>query len=465
MPWSWEDAKKHKKGLNKEQAKKWAKIANSVRKQCLSDGGKESTCDKKAIKVANSKVSSNQKSEEENSVKHSMNIPAGAMCFNEEANIDLKEPSEDGRQSFSMEAYSGKIIKGHSFWGDLAIDVSGIQFNQKRIPILEDHIWDKKLGVSNSKPSLDDNKVSFEKINLLSNDHAQEFKQNLDDGFPYQASISLRPLKVEELEEGATAEVNGYTLKGPAQVIRQSIFREASACVFGADHRTSVQSLSDSKEDIEIEKVLLKAHDDDVPAKKKTKKQFNGGNMKELLKKIQEESPELYDSVKELADKAGEVGDLKQQIQDLTQERDDLKKEKENLSEENRKNENRILALEKAESIRKEKDLKDQASAIVDQKLSDSEIPVRLHKRIKSYIDHNDFVDESDGFKIEDFSAHVDQEIESWKTDLKELESKEGTVLGLSGKETPSTRKTDEENFDDVADNLLELAGYSVEKE
>lgn len=466
MPWTWKDAKKHRKGLSKEQAQKWAKVANSVRKQCLEDGGKESVCDKKAIKVANSKVSSNQKSEEENSVKHSMNIPAGAMCFSEEANISLKEADDDGKQSFSMEAYSGKIIKGHSFWGDLAIDVSGIEFNQKRIPILEDHFWEKKLGVSNSKPSLDGNKISFDKVSLLSNDAAQEFKQNLDDGFPYQASISIRPKKIEELEEGATTEVNGYTMKGPGQVIRQSIFREASACVFGADPRTSVQSLSDSAEEIEVEKISLKAQGNEKPATKTTKKQpFNGGNMNELLKKIQEESPDLYDSVKKLSEKAGKVEELEQQIQSLTEERDKLKEEKENLSEENKKNENRIVALERAETIRKEKDLKDQSSAIIDKKLSDSELPGRLHERVKKYINHNDFVDENSDLKVEDFSSHVDEEIESWKTDLKELESKEGSVLGLSGNHSPQGREAEEQNFDDVANQLLELAGFETNKE
>lgn len=467
MPWTWEDAEKHKKGLTKEQAKKWAKIANSVRKQCIQDGGKASACDKKAIKVANSKVNDNNNKEEDNSVKHSMKVPSSAMCFSEEANINLSEPDDDGKQAFSMEAYSGKIIKGHSFWGDLAIDVSGIQFNQKRIPILEDHMWNWKLGVSNSKPSIENNRIAFDKVNLLSNEKAQEFKQNLDDGFPYQASISIRPTKVEELEEGASTEVNGYTMKGPGKVIRQSIFREASACVFGADHRTSVSSLSDTDEDVEVEKVSLKAPGESTTERKKIKKTDNGGiyMYDELLKKVQEENPDLYDTIKELADKGAKLADLEQQVKDLAQERDNLKKEKEDLSEVNKENQDRIAKLEKAETIRKEKDLKDQASAIVDQKLNDSELPARLHKRIKGYIDHNDFVDENDGFKEEDFSAHVDTEIESWKTDLKELESKDGVVLGLSGSETPAGKKSEEQNFDDVANTMLELAGVKVDKE
>ena len=56
MPWTAKDAKRFKKGLSPEQAKKWAKIANSVLRQCLSDGGSNKTCEARAIKIANAKV-------------------------------------------------------------------------------------------------------------------------------------------------------------------------------------------------------------------------------------------------------------------------------------------------------------------------------------------------------------------------------------------------------------------------
>lgn len=49
MPWSSDDAHKYKKGLSGEQARKWAKIANSALEQYGDEG--------RAIKVANSKVS------------------------------------------------------------------------------------------------------------------------------------------------------------------------------------------------------------------------------------------------------------------------------------------------------------------------------------------------------------------------------------------------------------------------
>ena len=48
MPWTAADAKKHKKGLTPAQAKKWATIANAVRKSTGSDA--------EAIRTANARV-------------------------------------------------------------------------------------------------------------------------------------------------------------------------------------------------------------------------------------------------------------------------------------------------------------------------------------------------------------------------------------------------------------------------
>lgn len=53
MPWTKEDAKKHKKGLTKAQASKWAKIANGALKTCLSEGKGNKECEGRAIRIAN----------------------------------------------------------------------------------------------------------------------------------------------------------------------------------------------------------------------------------------------------------------------------------------------------------------------------------------------------------------------------------------------------------------------------
>lgn len=54
MPWTADDASKHKKGLKGKQAAKWASIANAVLRACKSEDGKD--CEGRAIRIANSRV-------------------------------------------------------------------------------------------------------------------------------------------------------------------------------------------------------------------------------------------------------------------------------------------------------------------------------------------------------------------------------------------------------------------------
>lgn len=53
MPWKPEDVERHNKGLTPEEARRWAQIANTALKTCLSKGGNSKDCEGKAIKIAN----------------------------------------------------------------------------------------------------------------------------------------------------------------------------------------------------------------------------------------------------------------------------------------------------------------------------------------------------------------------------------------------------------------------------
>lgn len=169
-------------------------------------------------------------------------IPKSALRFSDDLHIEF---SEEEDKKASMLAYSGKPMS-HPIFGDLVVDVSGIKFQSSKIPILEDHEEDRKIGFS-GKPSTEGNVVRFDDIILLDNEIAQEFYKNAAKGFPYQASISFYPKKVEEVSQNSSAEVNGFTQKGPALIFRESVFRESSVVTFGMDHRTS--SVAQSEDD------------------------------------------------------------------------------------------------------------------------------------------------------------------------------------------------------------------------
>jgi len=54
MPWTADDAARHKKGLTAVQRKRWAATANAVLKDCLAKKGKD--CEARAIRVASSQT-------------------------------------------------------------------------------------------------------------------------------------------------------------------------------------------------------------------------------------------------------------------------------------------------------------------------------------------------------------------------------------------------------------------------
>jgi hypothetical protein len=54
MPWTVDDVDDHREGLTEAQKEKWVEVANSARAECIEDGGSESECDARAVRVANS---------------------------------------------------------------------------------------------------------------------------------------------------------------------------------------------------------------------------------------------------------------------------------------------------------------------------------------------------------------------------------------------------------------------------
>ena len=56
MPWTKKDVDSHKKGLSDAQKALWVKVANKSLATCLDAGGKEETCEAKAIRSAKSMI-------------------------------------------------------------------------------------------------------------------------------------------------------------------------------------------------------------------------------------------------------------------------------------------------------------------------------------------------------------------------------------------------------------------------
>lgn len=147
--------------------------------------------------------------------------------------------AEEDKNEFSIEAYTGAVVD--RWYGKLAISVDGI-IAKKQIPVLMNHDTNQIVGFSTNTRKdgsffVDGN---FSKVT----DKGKEVKGLIAEGFPWQASIGVRPLKILSLERDAESVVNGETLAGPAEVWLESEVFETSFVPLGADGNTSVSTFS-----------------------------------------------------------------------------------------------------------------------------------------------------------------------------------------------------------------------------
>lgn len=78
------------------------------------------------------------------------------------------------------------------------------------------------------------------------NGDGQRIINMLKCGIPLQASITFTVDSqddIEEIDEGATAEVNNQTISGPAIIYRKWYLRSLAVCIHGADNETQVEAI------------------------------------------------------------------------------------------------------------------------------------------------------------------------------------------------------------------------------
>lgn len=407
MPWSIEDVDKHKKGLSPAEKKKWVSVANGVLKKCLADGGTDATCAPKAIRIANSKFM-------EESMKEPIKLTKGAMCFDQGQGTVTLEQFSEGSPKLSMIAYSGKIIKNHWYWGDLAIDVQGLKMPKEKVPILHDHNTGEKIGFGSFKVN-EQNQLVADETKFVDTEIAKEFIKLSQEGFPYEASIQARPTKILRLSEGEEAEVNGFTLTGPGTVWRESVLRECSVTTFGADGNTKSVAMSEN-EDVEVEVVQTKFKKEESSMK---------------LDELKSAHPELFAEIVSLGKAEGKTEAetaFAAERESLNAKISGLEAEKVTLSTQLSDTDKRIQKLEKNETLRKEEAIRNSAEGVFSEVMVKHDIPERLRPKIRKQINHESFVAD-EKLNVEAFKTAIETELQDWLP--KEGES-DSTILGFS---------------------------------
>jgi hypothetical protein len=212
------------------------------------------------------------------------NTAAITTCiFRHLGEISFAKPVEkDGdvkNGKFGIVGYSGQIIPQHWYWGNLAFDLGGLQFAKKPTPILEDHLSDKRIGVTVLQEITD--KVFVEGV-FLGNANAQQLRSDMRDGFPMEASLYVPPSIIERIEEGESVQVNGHTLNGPGTVFRKATIKEISICTFGADNQTISTAFAESGKQL---KFTVLNDKENIMSDKMTKEKF-AAEYPDLLKEI-----------------------------------------------------------------------------------------------------------------------------------------------------------------------------------
>jgi len=380
-------------------------------------------------------------------------VPEGALRLVDHGEDCHAFATRDGdKLKLDMVIYSGKFIESHWYWGRLGIDLTGIKFPLSRYPVLEGHCSTQKIGHM-GKPKINGNlRVDPDAFEFVSTEESKKFQTTAEEGFPYQASMYARPTKIERIERGAKAEVNGLTLSGPGTIWRECIFKEASVCVFGWDEKTEATVFSKKEAmEIELEEIVipgkaelkLREQTEDNEIEKEV------GEVPKTAKELQEKYPDL---VKQLTE--GLISDHTDKVTKLQA---DHQKEMKLKEAELEGKEERLLKLEKNDDIRAEKEIASLADSIWAQKLGKSEIAERLFDKVRKHVKFGKFVTD-DLFDKAKFGEAVDAEIKDW-----ESKGVTDTILGggftEKTEEAAATEKTEEKLVDDTVDDLLKKAG------
>jgi hypothetical protein len=386
-------------------------------------------------------------------------LPKGALRF-----VDYGQgcqafaDTEEGKKpKLHMTAYSGKVIKGHWYWGDLVFSLDGIKMAAPKIPVLEEHFTDSRIGFTSHliKSNEEGLKVDPDKTKFLDNEVANKFIKDSSEGFPFQSSVYIRPIELQRLGPKETMEVNGFTFKGPGTVFLKSEIKEVSVCVFGWDSKTTSSAFS-RKETEEIQYFSRGGDEkEEVEASNPVSREEVKTEMD--LKELKEKHPDLVEQLKlETLEEAQEQ--FKKREETVSLQFKEMQEKIDKLSD-------RLAESDKEITLSREEANQEKADRIYAEMLGESRVPDRFHEKVKNMVRFNKFVDEKGNkLDVEKFKEALSAEIKDWEergatTDVMGL----GTNQRNEDGDSPNDTKLKEENKDNV-NALLKAAGQEVKE-
>jgi hypothetical protein len=178
-----------------------------------------------------------------------------------------------------------------------------------------------------------------------------------------------------------------------------------------------------------------------------------GGKKEMKLSELKKEDPDGYNAL--VADvqatvKAENAKDMDTLRSQITEKDAQIAQKNEQIESSNK----RILALEKTNAIRDERERKEKAERIWDTELNASDIPEHLHPKVRTQVNFMTFVSQEGAFDEAAFTAAVRKEItDGWPTSM----VLGGAPVGRKLDEN-STEAKEEKEDDALVDTLFALA-------
>ena len=182
--------------------------------------------------------------------KHQFKDVPKAACMMTISEVELGDNGDEAKTApIRLKARSGDYIE-HWYWGRVVHDLSGMKLSKSRLAVDYAHNDDEVLGYLNKFDIASGDLIASGALTpWREDDRASEVLWKMRSGVPYEASIFFggNGIKLEEVDEGQSMEVNGRRFDGPGVIIREWPLRGVAICPYGADQNTEASAFAQSE--------------------------------------------------------------------------------------------------------------------------------------------------------------------------------------------------------------------------
>lgn len=157
-------------------------------------------------------------------------------------------------------AYTGQPMRLSGWFNPVVIDLEGVKTPSQTIPMICQHDDEQLAGHTNAV-KIDGSGIHFSGVFSGQAQHVDKVVTPAKNGFPWQVSVGANPVRnrLQFLEAGKTAKVNGVTVTGPMNISRETELINLSFVPTGADNQTSASVAASSAKGTNMDyKLILK---------------------------------------------------------------------------------------------------------------------------------------------------------------------------------------------------------------